>query len=268
MSCGLGAALLSHPQLIHDCISSAKRNIPNLPVSAKIRLCLQTRETMGNVGNVGNVGNGGNIDNIINNVNKQENNIKTNEREKNIMGQIGIINNEEEIEEIMGGGSRYNNNNNVINNNNNSNIIINNNNNNPPIDPLSSLSSLETDIYNSTVLPANEFKWTHNRKNPIDINATIELVKTLEHAGVDFITIHGRTSADAAAGVAVCKKGIKMVKETASVPVVGNGDIFTVDDARTMVEYTKVWKEREKIFLFYLLFYYLFIILFYLFIYI
>lgn len=65
----------------------------------------------------------------------------------------------------------------------------------------------------------------------------VEIAKAAERAGVDLICIHGRTKSDLYSGK--CNLDyIKMVKDAVSVPVIGNGDIKSVEDAIKMIEYT------------------------------
>ncbi len=64
-----------------------------------------------------------------------------------------------------------------------------------------------------------------------------ELAVRLEQAGVSAIAVHGRTKSQMYSGK-VEKSWIRMVKEAVSVPVIGNGDIRTVEDARAMFEET------------------------------
>ena len=68
------------------------------------------------------------------------------------------------------------------------------------------------------------------------INAT-ELAKRCEDAGASVITVHGRTRTQMYAPP-VNLDIIKEVKKAVSIPVVGNGDIYTAKDAANMYEYT------------------------------
>lgn len=65
----------------------------------------------------------------------------------------------------------------------------------------------------------------------------VEVARMAEDAGAKMITIHGRTRSDMYRGK-VNLEYIKMVKEAVKIPVVGNGDIKTIEDAKKMIEYT------------------------------
>jgi len=73
--------------------------------------------------------------------------------------------------------------------------------------------------------------WDENSKN------AVEVAKTVEAAGADAVCVHGRTRAQLYAPPADLNI-IKEVKAALSVPVIGNGDIFSADDAMRMFEYT------------------------------
>lgn len=65
----------------------------------------------------------------------------------------------------------------------------------------------------------------------------IEVAKAIENAGASLICVHGRTISDMFTG-SVNLDFIKMVKDNVSIPVIGNGDIKSVEDAERMIKYT------------------------------
>jgi nifR3 family TIM-barrel protein len=69
------------------------------------------------------------------------------------------------------------------------------------------------------------------------INA-VEVAQAIERAGASAICIHGRTRSQLYTGN-VDLNIIKEVKEAVKIPVIGNGDIKTKEDAKHMLEYTK-----------------------------
>lgn len=71
-----------------------------------------------------------------------------------------------------------------------------------------------------------------------DLNETVSFVKKVEAAGVDFITVHGRTRTTRSS-IPANFDAIKLVKEAVSVPVIANGDCFSLKDAYEIAEYTK-----------------------------
>lgn len=70
-----------------------------------------------------------------------------------------------------------------------------------------------------------------------DSDTSVETAKALEAAGVSAIAVHGRTREQYYEGRADWK-AISAVKHSVSVPVIGNGDVFSGRDAFDMMEQT------------------------------
>ena len=71
--------------------------------------------------------------------------------------------------------------------------------------------------------------WDHN-----SINA-VEVAKICEQAGASAITVHGRTRSQGYSGK-VDYDIIKQVKEAVTIPVIGNGDVTSIETALKMFE--------------------------------
>ncbi len=72
--------------------------------------------------------------------------------------------------------------------------------------------------------------------NDENVNA-VEIAKILEKNGVSAVAVHGRTREQFYSGIADWDI-IKKVKESVSIPVIGNGDVIDIDSANKMIEYT------------------------------
>lgn len=90
------------------------------------------------------------------------------------------------------------------------------------------------EVKKSSVKPVTvKFRKGFDSKN---INA-VEFAKELEQAGVDAITIHGRTREQMYEGRADWDI-IRQVKKAVNVPIIGNGDVVTKEDAMHLLEDT------------------------------
>jgi len=75
--------------------------------------------------------------------------------------------------------------------------------------------------------------WDNNSVN------AVEFAKMCENSGASYISVHGRTRAQGYSGEADWDI-IKQVKEAVKIPVIGNGDIVSVQSAQDMVDKTGV----------------------------
>ena len=73
--------------------------------------------------------------------------------------------------------------------------------------------------------------WDENSVN------AVEMAKIAEDSGASAVTVHGRTREQFYSGKADLDI-IKAVKESVSIPVIGNGDIIDEESAKHMLEYT------------------------------
>lgn len=66
-------------------------------------------------------------------------------------------------------------------------------------------------------------------------NNALEVAKSVEKAGADLLTVHARLAIHGR-GIPADWKWIKKIKDNIGIPVVGNGDIFTGEDAAKMLD--------------------------------
>ncbi len=69
-----------------------------------------------------------------------------------------------------------------------------------------------------------------------DLKETVSFAKQLEAAGIGFLTVHGRTKSTRSSQP-VDLEAIKLIKENVSIPVVANGDAFSLNDV------SRIWRE-------------------------
>jgi len=75
--------------------------------------------------------------------------------------------------------------------------------------------------------------WSEKERNGI------EYAKMAQDLGINMLTVHGRTRNDLYSGQADWDY-IKQVKESVNIPVIGNGDITTIQEAKEKIEHSKV----------------------------
>lgn len=90
-------------------------------------------------------------------------------------------------------------------------------------------------VQNSTVPVTVKIRKGWDSKNIV----AVEVAKIVERLGVSAITVHGRTREEYYSGQADWDI-IKEVKKSVNIPVIGNGDIKSKEDALKMFEYTGV----------------------------
>ncbi|MCF8055088.1 MAG: tRNA-dihydrouridine synthase family protein [Desulfocapsa sp.] len=98
--------------------------------------------------------------------------------------------------------------------------------------PLESIKKVVADIRAATHLPISA-KIRLGRT--LDANSLISFCKMLEDEGIDLLTVHARLQ-----GEKFCRKArwdwIGKVKRAVRVPIIANGGIFSVEDARTCLD--------------------------------
>jgi tRNA-dihydrouridine synthase B len=95
---------------------------------------------------------------------------------------------------------------------------------------------LASEIIKAVVKASSKPVTVKFRKGFNEDNA-VEFAKMAEESGASAVTVHGRTREQMYSGKADWDV-IARVKQAVSVPVIGNGDIFTPEDAREMLEKT------------------------------
>lgn len=90
-------------------------------------------------------------------------------------------------------------------------------------------------VENSTVPVTLKFRIGWDKENIV----AVELAKIAEKNGITAITVHGRTRSQFYTETADLNV-IKKVKESVSIPVIGNGDVVDIESARVMFEKTGV----------------------------
>jgi tRNA-dihydrouridine synthase B len=75
--------------------------------------------------------------------------------------------------------------------------------------------------------------WAKTQRNALTI------ARIAEDAGISSLAVHGRTRNQAYTGFAEFET-IRQIKQSLTIPILANGDIKTIDDARFIFDYTQV----------------------------
>lgn len=86
-----------------------------------------------------------------------------------------------------------------------------------------------------TVLKKNNFLVSVKMRLLPKIEDSLEFCRGVEKTGADFIIVHGRTESQGYSGKADWE-AIKKIHETVGIPVVGNGDIQTVEEGKQKID--------------------------------
>jgi tRNA-dihydrouridine synthase B len=91
----------------------------------------------------------------------------------------------------------------------------------------------------SAVVDASKVPVTVKIRTGWDMKSIIavDLARAAQDAGIAAVTVHGRTKVQGFSGHADWSM-IKAVKESVSIPVIGNGDVHSADDAKRMMDDT------------------------------
>ncbi|HEX9746339.1 MAG TPA: tRNA-dihydrouridine synthase [bacterium] len=98
------------------------------------------------------------------------------------------------------------------------------------------LKKILAEIKNAVSIPVT-FK-TRIGFDKDDDSSGLEACKIAQDLGYEWVTLHGRTAKQAFGGVANWEAIARLV-DLLDIPVVGNGDVLTADDAKKMLEDTK-----------------------------
>ena len=75
------------------------------------------------------------------------------------------------------------------------------------------------------------------QSNP-NCRQTVNLCQQIEKTGLSFLTVHGRTKDQKADPVNY--EAIKLIKDSLHIPVIANGDIYSMEDAERVQQLTSV----------------------------
>ena len=108
------------------------------------------------------------------------------------------------------------------------------------INDLTTVKKIVKSVVESVSIPISvkiRIPQNNNSLNGNKHSNLINLAKTIEENGASFITLHGRTPAQAFRGEADWQS-ISIIKQNISIPVVGNGDITSAEKAVKMLKIT------------------------------